>query len=70
MFFPFSYREYVLDLLESGNNKFLVFAHHKIVLDAIVAELEKKVSNRLSHFNLITTPASKLLKSYVQSDSL
>uniref|UniRef100_A0A672TEZ6 SWI/SNF-related matrix-associated actin-dependent regulator of chromatin subfamily A-like protein 1 n=1 Tax=Strigops habroptila TaxID=2489341 RepID=A0A672TEZ6_STRHB len=34
--------EYVLDLLESGNNKFLVFAHHKIVLDAIVAELEKK----------------------------
>ncbi|KAM6132138.1 SWI/SNF-related matrix-associated actin-dependent regulator of chromatin subfamily A-like protein 1 isoform 2-T2 [Phoenicopterus ruber ruber] len=34
--------EYILELLESGNNKFLVFAHHKIVLDAIVAELEKK----------------------------
>ncbi|NXQ97357.1 SMAL1 protein, partial [Sagittarius serpentarius] len=34
--------EYILDLLESGNDKFLVFAHHKIMLDAIVAELEKK----------------------------
>ncbi|NXD78762.1 SMAL1 protein, partial [Halcyon senegalensis] len=34
--------EYILELLESGNNKFLVFAHHKIVLDAVVAELEKK----------------------------
>ncbi|XP_075009041.1 SWI/SNF-related matrix-associated actin-dependent regulator of chromatin subfamily A-like protein 1 isoform X2 [Calonectris borealis] len=34
--------EYILELLESGNDKFLVFAHHKIVLDAIVAELEKK----------------------------
>ncbi|NXC43425.1 SMAL1 protein, partial [Penelope pileata] len=34
--------EYVLELLESGKDKFLVFAHHKIVLDAIVEELEKK----------------------------
>ncbi|NXU38025.1 SMAL1 protein, partial [Drymodes brunneopygia] len=34
--------EYILELLESGNNKFLVFAHHKIMLDAIVAELKKK----------------------------
>ncbi|KAI1237283.1 hypothetical protein IHE44_0014545 [Lamprotornis superbus] len=34
--------EYVLELLESGNNKFLVFAHHKIMLDAVVAELKKK----------------------------
>ncbi|NWU99127.1 SMAL1 protein, partial [Upupa epops] len=34
--------EYILELLESENHKFLVFAHHKIVLDAIVAELEKK----------------------------
>ncbi|KFP76977.1 SWI/SNF-related matrix-associated actin-dependent regulator of chromatin subfamily A-like 1, partial [Acanthisitta chloris] len=34
--------EYILELLESGNNKFLVFAHHKIMLDAIAAELEKK----------------------------
>uniref|UniRef100_A0A8B9M648 SWI/SNF-related matrix-associated actin-dependent regulator of chromatin subfamily A-like protein 1 n=1 Tax=Accipiter nisus TaxID=211598 RepID=A0A8B9M648_9AVES len=34
--------EYILELLESGNDKFLVFAHHKIMLDAIVAELEKK----------------------------
>ncbi|KAM6269250.1 SWI/SNF-related matrix-associated actin-dependent regulator of chromatin subfamily A-like protein 1 isoform 3-T3 [Porphyrio hochstetteri] len=34
--------EYILELLESGNEKFLVFAHHKVVLDAIVAELEKK----------------------------
>ncbi|XP_005049502.1 PREDICTED: SWI/SNF-related matrix-associated actin-dependent regulator of chromatin subfamily A-like protein 1 isoform X1 [Ficedula albicollis] len=34
--------EYILELLESGNNKFLVFAHHKIMLDVIVAELKKK----------------------------
>ncbi|XP_010120798.1 PREDICTED: SWI/SNF-related matrix-associated actin-dependent regulator of chromatin subfamily A-like protein 1 [Chlamydotis macqueenii] len=34
--------EYILELLESGNDKFLVFAHHKIMLDAIVAELGKK----------------------------
>ncbi|NXI85752.1 SMAL1 protein, partial [Rhipidura dahli] len=34
--------EYILDLLESGNNKFLVFAHHKIMLDAIGEELKKK----------------------------
>ncbi|XP_032859804.2 SWI/SNF-related matrix-associated actin-dependent regulator of chromatin subfamily A-like protein 1 isoform X2 [Tyto alba] len=34
--------EYILELLESGNDKFLVFAHHKIVLDAIVAKLENK----------------------------
>ncbi|NXN99728.1 SMAL1 protein, partial [Rhinopomastus cyanomelas] len=34
--------EYILELLESGIHKFLVFAHHKIVLDAVVAELEKK----------------------------
>ncbi|XP_041506010.1 SWI/SNF-related matrix-associated actin-dependent regulator of chromatin subfamily A-like protein 1 [Microtus oregoni] len=38
--------EYILDLLESGREKFLVFAHHKVVLDAIVKELErKKVQN-------------------------
>eukprot|EP00075_Anas_platyrhynchos_P027954 XP_027317207.1 SWI/SNF-related matrix-associated actin-dependent regulator of chromatin subfamily A-like protein 1 [Anas platyrhynchos] len=34
--------EYILELLESGKDKFLVFAHHKIMLDAIVEELEKK----------------------------
>ncbi|CAO2624922.1 SWI/SNF-related matrix-associated actin-dependent regulator of chromatin subfamily A-like protein 1 [Lemmus lemmus] len=38
--------EYILDLLESGREKFLVFAHHKVVLDAVVKELErKKVQN-------------------------
>ncbi|XP_016052256.1 PREDICTED: SWI/SNF-related matrix-associated actin-dependent regulator of chromatin subfamily A-like protein 1 isoform X2 [Miniopterus natalensis] len=34
--------EYILDLLESGREKFLVFAHHKLVLDAITKELERK----------------------------
>uniref|UniRef100_A0A8C5JAC9 SWI/SNF-related matrix-associated actin-dependent regulator of chromatin subfamily A-like protein 1 n=1 Tax=Junco hyemalis TaxID=40217 RepID=A0A8C5JAC9_JUNHY len=34
--------EYILELLESGKNKFLVFAHHKIMLDAVAAELKKK----------------------------
>lgn len=37
--------EYILDLLESGREKFLVFAHHKVVLDAITKELERKVSS-------------------------
>lgn len=30
--------------MESGREKFLVFAHHKVVLDAVVKELERKVS--------------------------
>ncbi|XP_020660875.3 SWI/SNF-related matrix-associated actin-dependent regulator of chromatin subfamily A-like protein 1 [Pogona vitticeps] len=34
--------EYILDLLESGREKFLVFAHHKLILDAITEELGKK----------------------------
>lgn len=34
--------EYILDLLESGREKFLVFAHHKVVLDAVAKELERK----------------------------
>uniref|UniRef100_A0A8C7APK9 SWI/SNF-related matrix-associated actin-dependent regulator of chromatin subfamily A-like protein 1 n=1 Tax=Neovison vison TaxID=452646 RepID=A0A8C7APK9_NEOVI len=34
--------EYILDLLESGREKFLVFAHHKVVLSAITTELERK----------------------------
>ncbi|XP_043851021.1 SWI/SNF-related matrix-associated actin-dependent regulator of chromatin subfamily A-like protein 1 isoform X2 [Dromiciops gliroides] len=34
--------QYILDLLESGKEKLLVFAHHKLVLDAISDELEKK----------------------------
>ncbi|XP_038939589.1 SWI/SNF-related matrix-associated actin-dependent regulator of chromatin subfamily A-like protein 1 isoform X4 [Rattus norvegicus] len=34
--------EYILDLLESGREKFLVFAHHKVLLDAIAKELERK----------------------------
>ncbi|XP_072198489.1 SWI/SNF-related matrix-associated actin-dependent regulator of chromatin subfamily A-like protein 1 [Excalfactoria chinensis] len=44
--------EYILELLESGKDKFLVFAHHKIVLDAIVEELEKK------HFDYIRIDGS------------
>lgn len=38
------YSEYILDLLESGREKFLVFAHHKVLLDAVAKELERKVS--------------------------
>ncbi|KAM4025004.1 SWI/SNF-related matrix-associated actin-dependent regulator of chromatin subfamily A-like protein 1 [Anomaloglossus baeobatrachus] len=34
--------EYVLELLESGREKFLVFAHHKLVLDNVCEELGKK----------------------------
>lgn len=38
-------REYITDTLECGREKFLVFAHHKLVLDHITTELGKKVSN-------------------------
>lgn len=31
-------------MLEGGREKFLVFAHHKLVLDHIITELGKKVS--------------------------
>lgn len=41
--------EYILDLLESGREKFLVFAHHKVVLDAIAKELERK---HVSHIRI------------------
>ncbi|KAG9477570.1 hypothetical protein GDO78_002780 [Eleutherodactylus coqui] len=34
--------EYILDLLESGREKFLVFAHHRLVLDNVCEELERK----------------------------
>lgn len=36
-------REYIIDMLECGREKFLVFAHHKLVLDHITTELGKKV---------------------------
>uniref|UniRef100_A0AAX7SJX7 SWI/SNF-related matrix-associated actin-dependent regulator of chromatin subfamily A-like protein 1 n=1 Tax=Astatotilapia calliptera TaxID=8154 RepID=A0AAX7SJX7_ASTCA len=35
-------REYIIDMLECGREKFLVFAHHKLVLDHITTELGKK----------------------------
>ncbi|KAK0149509.1 SWI/SNF-related matrix-associated actin-dependent regulator of chromatin subfamily A-like protein 1 [Merluccius polli] len=34
--------EYIMDMLECGREKFLVFAHHKMVLDSITEELGKK----------------------------
>ncbi|XP_047227162.1 SWI/SNF-related matrix-associated actin-dependent regulator of chromatin subfamily A-like protein 1 [Girardinichthys multiradiatus] len=34
--------EYITDMLECGREKFLVFAHHKLVLDHITAELLRK----------------------------
>ncbi|XP_072572700.1 SWI/SNF-related matrix-associated actin-dependent regulator of chromatin subfamily A-like protein 1 [Paramormyrops kingsleyae] len=37
--------EYMMDLLECGREKFLVFAHHKLMLDSITKELgEKNIS--------------------------
>uniref|UniRef100_A0A8D1WW31 SWI/SNF-related matrix-associated actin-dependent regulator of chromatin subfamily A-like protein 1 n=1 Tax=Sus scrofa TaxID=9823 RepID=A0A8D1WW31_PIG len=41
--------EYILDLLESGREKFLVFAHHKVVLDAVTEALERK---RVQHIRI------------------
>ncbi|XP_076603149.1 SWI/SNF-related matrix-associated actin-dependent regulator of chromatin subfamily A-like protein 1 [Chaetodon auriga] len=34
--------EYITDMLEAGREKFLVFAHHKLVLDHVTNELGKK----------------------------
>ncbi|XP_029314570.1 SWI/SNF-related matrix-associated actin-dependent regulator of chromatin subfamily A-like protein 1 isoform X2 [Cottoperca gobio] len=34
--------EYITDMLECGREKFLVFAHHRLVLDHITTELGKK----------------------------
>uniref|UniRef100_A0A673HLF1 SWI/SNF-related matrix-associated actin-dependent regulator of chromatin subfamily A-like protein 1 n=1 Tax=Sinocyclocheilus rhinocerous TaxID=307959 RepID=A0A673HLF1_9TELE len=34
--------EYISDMLECGREKFLVFAHHKLVLDSITKELAEK----------------------------
>ncbi|XP_037379908.1 SWI/SNF-related matrix-associated actin-dependent regulator of chromatin subfamily A-like protein 1 isoform X2 [Talpa occidentalis] len=47
--------EYILDLLESGREKFLVFAHHKVVLDAITDELERK---HVQHIRIDGTTSS------------
>eukprot|EP00061_Rhincodon_typus_P011756 g37013.t1 len=38
----FTRMEYVKDLLESGREKFLVFGHHRLVLDALCETLEEK----------------------------
>ncbi|XP_036400529.1 SWI/SNF-related matrix-associated actin-dependent regulator of chromatin subfamily A-like protein 1 [Megalops cyprinoides] len=35
-------REYIMELLECGREKFLLFAHHKLVLDAVTTELQEK----------------------------
>ncbi|KAG7464161.1 hypothetical protein MATL_G00184420 [Megalops atlanticus] len=35
-------KEYIMELLECGREKFLLFAHHKLVLDAVTAELQEK----------------------------
>lgn len=52
------YSEYILDLLESGREKFLVFAHHKVLLDAIAKELERKVSLKFGGVSVSTVCVS------------
>lgn len=41
-------REYITDMLEC-REKFLVFAHHKLVLDSITKELTEKVIKQSTH---------------------
>lgn len=38
-------------MLEGGRGKFLVFAHHKLVLNHITAELGKKVGKMRYRYN-------------------
>uniref|UniRef100_A0A7N9AXB3 SWI/SNF-related matrix-associated actin-dependent regulator of chromatin subfamily A-like protein 1 n=1 Tax=Mastacembelus armatus TaxID=205130 RepID=A0A7N9AXB3_9TELE len=47
--------QYITDMLECGREKFLVFAHHKLVLDHITSELRKKVLIRIDG----TTPSAE-----------
>lgn len=51
-------REYILDLLEGGH-KFLVFAHHRDMLDAISQCLTKKVGQSLVSSQKISVFMSK-----------
>lgn len=37
----FSYSDYIKELLTEGNKKFLVFAHHKVMLDKVSSTCEK-----------------------------
>ncbi|XP_042351287.1 LOW QUALITY PROTEIN: SWI/SNF-related matrix-associated actin-dependent regulator of chromatin subfamily A-like protein 1 [Plectropomus leopardus] len=49
--------EYITDMLECGREKFLVFAHHKLVLDHITTELGKK---NVSHIRIDgSTPSAE-----------
>ncbi|XP_034742420.1 SWI/SNF-related matrix-associated actin-dependent regulator of chromatin subfamily A-like protein 1 isoform X3 [Etheostoma cragini] len=49
--------EYITDMLECGRERFLVFAHHKLVLDHIVTELVKK---NVSHIRIDgSTPSAE-----------
>ncbi|XP_053090397.1 SWI/SNF-related matrix-associated actin-dependent regulator of chromatin subfamily A-like protein 1 isoform X2 [Pangasianodon hypophthalmus] len=49
--------EYISDMLECGREKFLVFAHHKRVLDSITKELTDK---RISHIRIDgSTPSAE-----------
>ncbi|TRY66199.1 hypothetical protein DNTS_028309 [Danionella cerebrum] len=48
------YVEYISDMLECGREKFLVFAHHKLVLDSITKELEEKRQQRCERFQSST----------------
>ncbi|KAF1382463.1 hypothetical protein PFLUV_G00144040 [Perca fluviatilis] len=49
--------EYITDMLECGREKFLVFAHHKLVLDHIITELVKK---NVSHIRIDgSTPSAE-----------
>lgn len=46
-------------MLECGREKFLVFAHHKLVLDHITAELVKKV--RCAHAKPFNSPLAHII---------
>ncbi|KAM8856911.1 SWI/SNF-related matrix-associated actin-dependent regulator of chromatin subfamily A-like protein 1 [Synchiropus picturatus] len=49
--------EYISDMLECGREKFLVFAHHKLVLDHVTSELVKK---NVDHIRIDgTTPSAE-----------
>ena len=46
-------RDYILDLLEGGR-KLIMFAHHKVVLDAICEAIDGKVAFNSSVSTLVS----------------
>eukprot|EP00448_Togula_jolla_P018493 CAMPEP_0170581482 /NCGR_PEP_ID=MMETSP0224-20130122/7061_1 /TAXON_ID=285029 /ORGANISM="Togula jolla, Strain CCCM 725" /LENGTH=706 /DNA_ID=CAMNT_0010904617 /DNA_START=14 /DNA_END=2134 /DNA_ORIENTATION=- len=67
-------KEYLLEVLQRGDEKVIIFAHHKVMMDAISEMLTKQLAkDRLTHIRIDGgTPAQKrpgLVKTFQTDDS-